>query len=99
MKTENKEDQIPEKHPVFGFPDSKPDLKAKWVKFVSWKSWLPTKNACIYTKHFEERFLTLSFPLMPYGVIDFRILQELQKSLSVEEVISFVLLQRESFYS
>ena len=36
--------------------------------------------------------LTLSFPVMPYGVIDFRILQELQKSLSLRELISFVLL-------
>ena len=27
---ENKEDKIPEKHPVFGFPDSKPNLKAKY---------------------------------------------------------------------
>ena len=51
-KTENKEDKIPEKHPVFGFPDSKPDLKAKWVKFISKKSWLSTKNSCICAKHF-----------------------------------------------
>ena len=28
-KRENKEDKIPEKLPVFDFPDSKPDLKAK----------------------------------------------------------------------
>ena len=56
-KRENKEDKIPEKHPVFGFPDSRPDLKAKWVKFVSRKSRLPTKNSGISAKHFEERFL------------------------------------------
>ena len=37
-KRENKEKKIPEKHPVFGFPDSKPDLKAKGLKFVSKKS-------------------------------------------------------------
>ena len=36
-KRENKEDKIPEKHPVFGFPDSKSDLKAKWVKLESRK--------------------------------------------------------------
>ena len=56
-KRENKEDKIPEKHPVFGFPDSKPDLKAKWVKFVSRMSWLPTKNFGICAKQFEETFL------------------------------------------
>ena len=56
-KRENKEDKILEKHPVFGFPDSKPDLKSKWVKFVSRKSWLPTKNSSICAKHFEESFL------------------------------------------
>ena len=56
-KRENKVDKIPEKHPVFGFPDSKPDLKAKRVKFVSTKSWLPTENSGIYAKYFEERFL------------------------------------------
>ena len=37
-KRENKEKKIPEKHQVFGFPDSKPNLKAKWLKFVSRKS-------------------------------------------------------------
>ena len=37
-KRENKEKKIPGKHPVFGFPDSKPDLKAKGLKFVSKKS-------------------------------------------------------------
>ena len=52
-KRENKEDKIPEKYPVFGFPDSKSDLKAKWVKLESRKSWLPTKNSGIYAKHFE----------------------------------------------
>ena len=56
-KRENKEDKIPEKHPVFGFPDSKPDLKAKWIKFISRKSWLPTKSSGICAKHFYERFL------------------------------------------
>ena len=56
-KRENKEDKIPEKHPVFGFPNSKPDLKATWVKFLSRKLWLPTKNSGISAKHFEERFL------------------------------------------
>ena len=30
-KRKNKEDKIPEKHPVFGFSDSKPDLRAKWL--------------------------------------------------------------------
>ena len=54
---ENKEHKFPEKHPVFGFPDSKPDLKAKWLKFVSRKSQLPANNSGICTKHFEERFL------------------------------------------
>ena len=52
-KRENKEDKIPEKYPVFGFPDSKSDLKAKWVKLESRKSWLPTKNSGIYAKHFK----------------------------------------------
>ena len=56
-KRENKEDKIPEKHPVFGFPDSKPNLKAKWVKFVSRMSWLTTKNSGICAKHFEKRLL------------------------------------------
>ena len=56
-KRGNEEDKIPEKHSVFGFPDSKPDLKAKSVKFVSRKSWLPTKNSGICVKHFEERLL------------------------------------------
>ena len=56
-KRENKEDKIPKKHPVFGFPDSKPDLKAKWVKFVYRKSWPPTKNSGVCAKHFEERLL------------------------------------------
>ena len=56
-KRENKEETIPGKHPVFGFPDSKPDLKAKWVKFVSRTSWLLTKNSGICAKHFEESFL------------------------------------------
>ena len=56
-KRENKEDKNPEKHPVFGFPDSKPDLKPKWVKFVSRKSWLPTKHSGICAKHIEEKFL------------------------------------------
>ena len=56
-KRENKEDKIPEKHPVFGFPDSKPDLKPKWVKIVSRKWWPPTKNSGICAEHFEERFL------------------------------------------
>ena len=52
-KRENKEDKIPEKYPVFGFPDSKSGLKAKWVKLESRKSWLPTKTSGIYAKHFE----------------------------------------------
>ena len=61
-KRENNEDKIPEKHPVFGFPDSKPDLKVKWVKFVSRKSWQSTKNSGICAKHFEERFLKKRLP-------------------------------------
>ena len=56
-KRENKEDKIPKKHPVFGFPDNKSDLKAKRVKFVSRMSWLPTKNSGICARHFEESFL------------------------------------------
>ena len=56
-KSENKEDKIPEKRPVFGFPDSNSNLKAKWVKFVSRKSWLPTKNSSICAKNIEGRFL------------------------------------------
>ena len=56
-KTGYKEDKIPEKRPVFGFPDSNPNVKAKWVKFVSRKSWLPTKNSGICAKDFEGRFL------------------------------------------
>ena len=56
-KRENNEDKIPEKHPVFRFPDSKSNLKAKRVKFVSRKSWLSTKNFGICVKHFEERFV------------------------------------------
>ena len=36
-KRENNEDKIPEKHPVFGFLDSKPDLKVKWIKSASRK--------------------------------------------------------------
>ena len=47
---ENKEDKFPEKHPVFGFPDSKPDLKAKRLKLVSRKSWRK-----------KERFLRKGF--------------------------------------
>ena len=59
---ENKEDKIPEKHPVFGFPDSKPNLKAKWVKFVSRKWWLPTKNSGILPKGLRT---TLRWDLNP----------------------------------
>ena len=56
-KRENNENKTPEKHPVFGFPDSKPGLKAKWLKSVSRKSSLPIKNSGICAKHFKERFL------------------------------------------
>ena len=74
-KRENKENKIPEKHPVFGFPDSKPDLKGKWVKFLSRKSWLPAKNSGICAKHFEVRFLrkglrtTLRWDLNPVPIL------------------------------
>ena len=73
-KRENKEVKIPEKHPLFGFPDSKPNLKANWV-LVSRKSWLPTKNSGISAKHFEERFLkkvlrtTLKWDLNPVSTL------------------------------
>ena len=84
-KRENKEDKIPEKHPLFGFPDSKPDLKANWV-LVSRKSWLPTKNSGISAKHFEERFLkkvlrtTLKWDLNPVSALYFNI-ESIPKSL------------------
>ena len=74
-KRENKEDKILEKHPVFGFPDSKPDLKARWVKFLSRKSRLPTKNSGICDKHFEESFFkrglctTLRWNLNPVPIL------------------------------
>ena len=44
--------------------------------------------------HVLKKIATLTpfFPVMPYGVIDFRILQESRKSLSLGEFISFVLL-------
>ena len=62
IRKEKKEDKIPKKHPVVGFPDRKPDLKAKQVKFVSRKLRLPRKNSDIRAKHFEERFLKKGLP-------------------------------------
>ena len=74
-KRENKQDTIPEKHAVFGFPDNRPDLKAKLIKFVSRKSWTPSKNAGICAKHFEDKFkksgtrTTLKWELNPVPTI------------------------------
>ena len=49
--------QVAEYHPVFGFPDTKPYLKEKWIHFVNRKHWTPTKKFSICAKHFEEKYL------------------------------------------
>ena len=67
--------QIAEYHSVFGFPDTKPSLKEKWIHFVNRKHWTPTKNSGIYAKHFEEEYLkqglrtTLRWDLNPIPII------------------------------
>ena len=48
--------QVAEYHPVFGFPDTKPSFKEKWIHFVNRKHWTP-KNSGICAKHFEEKYL------------------------------------------
>ena len=100
-KRENKEDKIPEKHPVFGFPNSKPDLKDTWVKFLSRKLWLPTKNSGISAKHFEERFLkkglrtTLRWNLNPVPTLYCNI-ESIPKSLLPSRTTGGVALQDRS---
>ena len=48
---------ISEKHKVFGFPESQPDLCEKWIKFVNRKSRVPCKDIGICAKHFSSNYL------------------------------------------
>ena len=38
----------------FSFPFEKPDLLARWIKFVNRKNWKPSKNSIIFAKHFKD---------------------------------------------
>ena len=76
-KRKDKKDFIPEKFPVFGFPDNKPDLREKWIRFVNRREWTPGKNCGVCSKHFEAKFLkigekvTLRWDLSPIPTIYF----------------------------
>ena len=58
-KRESRIDFIPEKHPLFGFPENNPDLLNQWVVFINRKLWKPSKNSAICAKHFEEKYLKI----------------------------------------
>ena len=67
--------QFPEKGHVFYFPERRPDLKAKWGKFINRKSWEPHKSAGICLHHFDLKFIkvgqrtTLKWELDPVPTI------------------------------
>ena len=55
-KRKNKIDVIEEKHPIFSFLATRPDICSKWIKFANRKNWKPSKNCGICAKHFDEKF-------------------------------------------
>ena len=67
--------EVAQYHPVFGFPDTKPYSKEKWIYSVNRKYWTPTKNSGICAKHFDEKYLkqrlrtTLRWDLNPISSI------------------------------
>ena len=44
---------------TFAFPDEQkePDLRARWVKFVNRKDWIPGNNARVCINHFEPQYV------------------------------------------
>ena len=74
-KRDAKQDSIPEKHPVFGFPKNRTGLYEKWIKFVNRIFWVPSNNSGICCKHFDAKYLkvggrtTLKWDLDPVPTI------------------------------
>ena len=46
---------------TFAFPDKQkePDMRARWVKFVSRKNWIPGNNARVCINHFEPQYVKI----------------------------------------
>ena len=42
---------------TFHFPMKKPELLAKWKKFVNLQDWIPTESSVLCEKHFEPQYI------------------------------------------